>query len=97
MIDSDAWFLRRASDTLRVRQAADKWDRSHDTIVNSFTMSIQNVADRVYWAGTNDSFVKGFWELRVNVSQVITEMAAQTLMLNIGARALSRVRRRRAA
>jgi hypothetical protein len=41
------------------------------------------VADRVWWAGANDSFVKGFWELRLNISEVVMEMAAQTLMLNV--------------
>ena len=61
----------------------DKWDRSHEGIVNSFTMSIQNVADRVWYLGVNDSFVKAFWELRVDLAQVVTEMAAQTLIHNI--------------
>ena len=62
---------------------ADKWDRSHEGLINSFTMSIENVANRVWYYGVNDSFVKGFWELRVDLAQVVTEMAAQTLILNI--------------
>jgi hypothetical protein len=64
-------------------QPANVWDRSHDVIVNAFTLSIQTVADRVWYYGANDSFVKGFWELRLNITEVVTEMAAQTLMLNV--------------
>ena len=62
---------------------ANPWDRSHDGLINAFTVSIQTVADRVWYFGTNDSFVKGFWDLRVNLSNVVTEMAAQTLIHNI--------------
>jgi hypothetical protein len=54
-------------------------------VVNAFTMSIQTVADRVWYAGTNDSFVKEFWNRRVNITQVVTEMAAQVLIHNVGA------------
>jgi hypothetical protein len=71
--------------TCALLQPADVWDRSHDVVVNAFTMSIQTVADRVWYAGTNDSFVKEFWNRRVNITQVVTEMAAQVLIHNIGA------------
>ena len=64
-------------------QPADKWDRSHDALVNSFTMSIEQVANRVFYYGANDSFVKAFWSQRVDLQQAVTEMAAQTLMLNV--------------
>ena len=64
-------------------QPADRWDRSHDALVNSFTMSIEQVANRVFYYGSNDSFVLAFWNQRVDTPQVITEMAAQALMLNV--------------
>jgi spore coat protein CotH len=41
------------------------------------------VANRVYYYGANDSFVRAFWSQRVDLPQVVTEMAAQTLMLNV--------------
>lgn len=59
------------------------WDRRWDGVVNNFTTSLQEVVNRVSWAGINDSFVKGFWQLRVNVGEVVNEMAVQTLILNI--------------
>ena len=64
-------------------QPADKWDRSHDALVNSFSMSIEQVANRVFYYGSNDSFVQAFWSQRVDLPQVVTEMAAQTLVLNV--------------
>ena len=59
------------------------WDRRWDGVINNFTTSLQEVVNRVSWAGVNDSFVRGFWELRVNVGEVVNEMAVQTLILNI--------------
>ena len=46
-------------------------------------MSIEQVANRVFYYGSNDSFVLAFWNQRVDTPQVVTEMAAQTLMLNV--------------
>ena len=46
-------------------------------------MSIEQVANRVFYYGSNDSFVLAFWNQRVDTPQVVTEMAAQALMLNV--------------
>ena len=61
----------------------DKWDRSSDGLINSFALSLEQVANRVYYYGANDSFVRAFWSQRVDLPQVVTELAAQTLMLNV--------------
>ena len=41
------------------------------------------MANRVFYYGANDSFVLAFWNQRVDTPQVVTEMAAQALMLNV--------------
>jgi hypothetical protein len=35
------------------------WDRRWDGVINNFTTSLQEVVNRVSWAGVNDSFVRG--------------------------------------
>jgi hypothetical protein len=64
-------------------QLQNSWDRLYDNVLNNFSTSLQQVVDRVSWAGPNDSFVQGFWDLRVNVGEVINEMAVQTLIFNV--------------
>jgi len=58
-------------------------DRRYDRLINEFAVGLQNVNDRVACYGANDSFVKGFWDLRVDRKAIINEMAVQTLMLNV--------------
>ena len=41
------------------------------------------MTSRVQSAGADDPFVKAFWKLRVNSSEVVLHMAFQTLILNV--------------
>jgi hypothetical protein len=50
-------------------QPVDKWDRSSDGLINSFALSLEQVANRVYYYGANDSFVRAFWSQRVDLPQ----------------------------
>jgi hypothetical protein len=44
-------------------------------LIDSFTTSLATVTDRVVKFGANDSLVSGFWELRVQIDEVLTQMA----------------------